>query len=349
MPVSTVEEVDSYEWNSATWHGVEHHECAVCAYDCFGVDTRPRMLAHCRRTGHGRVPLGALPREKWIERELAQANLVQGHKIAMAQLCWNTAEISAEACTAMAKECGILSLLGNSGSIAVMDNGSADDTLQRVVTTLASWGHLPISIHRNEVNQGISKARNKLIDMARAQGAEFVLLVDGDIEIVPISVYTMMRYLDCHKDVGCIGAYSGAYTKDRTRMTGALLNIEESRVKSDIDVAWTQYGLFRMSMFDQGIKFDEDGPFGEPGWGFEDDDLALQMLERGWRLPYFGGMTYLHRNIRSSWVHIANQGYDVARMFNKRKDYLIEKWSQRGYNRAKLNLIKAQQLPKVVF
>lgn len=346
MPASTVEETDSYEWNTATWHGVEHHECAVCAYDCFGADTRPRMLAHCRRTGHGRVPLGALPRERWVEMELAQPNLVQGHRVTMAQLCWNTAEISAEAAMAMAKESALLERLGNVGQIATLDNGSFDDTFCRVVTTLREARHGGFSAAKQSVNRGISVARNLLIDMAREQGAEFVLLVDGDIEIVPVSVYTMMRYLDCHRNVGCIGAYSGAYTKDRLRMTGSLLNIEESRVKNDIEVAWTQYGLFRMSMFDQGIRFDEEGPFGEPGWGFEDDDLAFQMLERGWSLPYFGGMTYLHRNIRSSWVHIANQGYDVSRMYNKRKDYLIEKWSKRGYNRGKLSLIKAQQLPK---
>lgn len=343
------EERDSFEWSTSTWRGLEHHECTECPFDTFGTDSRPKMLAHCRRANHGRVINGALRTDEWIELELAQANLVQGHKVSMGQLCWNTAEISAEAALALHKECQVLARLGNEGRILTIDNGSQDDTLVRVVTTLNSAGNQGFQAVRNIVNKGISAARNVLIDMALSQGAEYLLMIDGDIEPVPISVYTMMRYLDCHDKVGCIGAYSASYTKDRTKTTKALTCIQENRVKDNIEVAWTQYGLFRMSMFQSGIRFDESGPFGQPGWGFEDDDLALQMYERGWQNKYFGGMTYLHRNIRSSWVHIENQGFSVKEMFNKRKDFLINKWHKRGYDSAKLHIVGAQQLPMGVF
>ncbi len=348
------DELDSFEWNTSTWRNAVHHECIECQFDTFGDDdtARARMLKHCRAKNHGRVVFGALTREQWIEHELSQPNLAQGHRVAMAQLCWNTAEASAEAVDAMVRECDILRKLGNIGSIISVDNGSEDGTLERVVTTLQKYPanlNIQVDLHRETENRGISKGRNKMIDYALKHDAEYVLLIDGDIEPVPVSVYSMMRYLDCHKEAGCIGAYSANYTKERDKTTKALLDIPEIRVKHDIDVAWTQYGLFRMEMFKQGIRFDEDGPFGEPGWGFEDDDLCYQMLEKGWTNPYFGGMRYLHRNIRSSWVHIEKQGYDVKAMFNKRKEFLVNKWRKRGYNSGKLNIVNAQQLPQGVF
>ena len=65
-------------------------------------------------------------------------------------------------------------------------------------------------------------------------------------------------------------------------------------------VAWTQYGLFRRAIFDAGVRFDETTPFDGAGWGFEDNDLAFQMDLRGYVNQRFFGMTYLHRDVRSS-------------------------------------------------
>jgi len=41
----------------------------------------------------------------------------------------------------------------------------------------------------------------------------------------------------------------------------------------------------------------------------------------------FFGMTYLHRNIRSSIQIMRQKGIDAAELYAKRKQYVIDKWA----------------------
>jgi hypothetical protein len=156
----------------------------------------------------------------------------------------------------------------------------------------------------------------------------------------------MIRYLECHADVGVIGAYSANYSIKRSECTPNCVEIPESRVHNDIRCAWTQYGLFRCELFSKGVRFDEEGPFGLPGWGFEDDDLHYQIAELGFHNRYYSGMRYLHRAIHSSWDHLEKIGTDVNEMFEARKEYLVQKWAKRGVSPAILQRVGAQRLPR---
>jgi hypothetical protein len=85
--------------------------------------------------------------------------------------------------------------------------------------------------------------------------------------------------------------------------------------------------MFRRAIFEDGVRFDESAPFGGPGWGFEDNDLAFQMAVMGYLNQRFFGMVYLHRAARSSIRNLRSQGLDVGALYNLRKQFIIDKWS----------------------
>ncbi len=342
-------ELDTHEWQSCRVYGTDKLSCYDCNFEVLRkvyeapATCESLMRAHCQRNNHGVVPHGKMTIDQYID---VQAPLPpRGVIITLGYLCWNTAKASEEGVIALAKEADRLRRLGCEAHVLVVDNGSSDGTARRIES---SFDHpvLNFELIKNVRNFGISVGRNQLIDGAVERKSDYLCLMDGDIEIVPLSSYVMVRYLECHSRLGCIGAYSSSFTSERLKATKSLMEIQECRVKDDIKCAWTQYGMFRCSMFKGGlIRFDESGPFGEPGWGFEDDDLHWQMDAKGWENKYFAGITYLHRNIRSSFPNLQASGVDVQVMFNKRKEYLIKKWSQRGVSSDTLRTIQAQTLP----
>lgn len=336
---------DKFVWDRSLWAGVERFQCTQCDFTIFRNDFAQNaesvMLEHCRKRDHGRVKNGNLSIDTYIQRQLQEP---RPHVIiTLGYLCWNTRRASSEGAEALIQEAKRLRVLGNTVHIVIVDNGSDDGTYQYLCQAAVG---AQVEIYRNNENVGIGRARNFIIDAAVDLDSDYLLMMDGDIEVVPLSVYQMARYLECHKELGCIGAYSSSYTTERKHASESIYEIQESRVKADIHVAWTQYGLFRCEMFRQGVRFDECGPFGEPGWGFEDDDLFMQMDLLGWANKYFGGMCYLHRNIRSSWPSITALGLNVEEVFRKRQSYLLNKWRQKGYTPAILRAVEAQHPPR---
>jgi hypothetical protein len=333
---------DRFEYASRFGYGKPMFSCHDCAY--YNFENEAAMLNHCRKTGHGLV------KEPPTNEQFVASQLLVDDRprviITLGYLCWNTRQASVEGVEALIQEAGYLHSLGCTPNIVIMDNGSSDGTGQAISELLdLSHSDLHIELHILAENEGISRARNRIIESALTLNSQYLMLMDGDIEIVPLSSYTMARYLHCHPDLGCIGAYSSNYTVDREKAAKYLHEIPENYVRGDIRCAWTQYGLFRCSMFQQGIRFDETGPFGQPGWGFEDDDLCFQMLEKGWGNWYFGRMCYLHRNIRSSWPNLRDSGVDPQKAFQRRKEYLLEKWSKRQFDSGIIHSVRGQHAP----
>ena len=120
--------------------------------------------------------------------------------------------------------------------------------------------------------------------------------------------------------------------RDRSRMRRIVITLYPTGViglrLEDVD--WfvsTGYGLFRREVFEAGVRFDETEPFDREGWGFEDNDLALQMHVRGYVSQCFTGMTYLHRYPKSSLAVMRARGTDQRVQFKRRRDYVLRKWA----------------------
>ncbi len=247
-------------------------------------------------------------------------------KILLALLTWNTREISVDSLHAYIKEAQMLRRQGHEAAICVCDNGSADGTVDAIRHVAANID-LPFHVIANPSNAGNSIARNQIIAHMLHSDADYVVFMDGDIELVPFSSFAMLRYMEGqgHR-LGCIGANSGGYSHLRERATPYLYSIYGLQTEETNLVAWTQYGMFRRAVFEEGVRFDESKPFDGPGWGFEDNDLAFQMHVKGFRNQRFFGMTYLHRNVQSSVRIMRQQGIDPNPLYRRRQDYVIDKW-----------------------
>jgi hypothetical protein len=253
------------------------------------------------------------------------ARLPVGKKIVLALLTWNTCNVSIESVRAYVREARMLKRLGQDPFLYICDNGSTDGTTD-ALRSLEKEIDVPHKFIFNHRNLGNSIARNQIINYMLEGDADYLLFMDGDIEIVPFSSFAMLRYMENNGHrLGCIGADSAGQTPRRELASKYLYNID--RVGSTNLVAWTQYGMFRRAVFEEGVRFDENEPFNGAGWGFEDNDLAFQMEMKGYLNQRFFGMKYLHRDARSSIRVMRRLGIDVYPLYTKRKQYVIDKWA----------------------
>lgn len=325
---------DTYGYESSEWRGRIRYSCLDCNFDI--LDNEASIVEHCRRNSHGLDNNRERSDYAFITKEYKPR---QDVIITLGYLCWNTRDISTEGALALVEEASRLKQLGFSAFPIILDNGSIDGTYHSIRSRV---GDLAV-VERNTRNFGISIARNQIIDISQEYQADYLLMLDGDIEVVPFSTYAMWKYLSAHKVGGCIGANSLNYTSSRLKSATHLYEIDPKRIKDDVRIAWTQYGLFSGRML-QRVRFDEHGPLGGPGWGFEDDDLYYQMTSKGWSSEYFTGMCYLHRNVRSSIPNLRASGINVEKTFADRKLYVLNKWASRGFD---MGSLAAAQLPVV--
>lgn len=250
-----------------------------------------------------------------------------GKKVVLALLTWNTCNISLESVRAYVREARMLQRLGQIPFICICDNGSTDGTPE-ALQALKAQIEIPHRFILNQENLGSSIARNQIIDYMRECDADYLLFMDGDIEIVPFSSFAMLRYMENsgHK-LGCIGADCLGYTPNRAQVSACYYTIDGCKLETTSLLAWTQYGMFRRAVFEDGCRFEENAPFNQVGWGFEDNDLAFQMEMKGYLNQRFFGMTYLHRAARSSIRIMREQGVDVTTLYRQRKQYVIDKWA----------------------
>lgn len=250
-----------------------------------------------------------------------------GKKIVLALLTWNTGDVSLDSVRVHLREARMLRRLGQEPYLCICDNGSTDGT-QDALRRLEPEIDVPYRLLLNPTNRGNSIARNQIIAAALEWGADYLLFMDGDIEIVPFSSFAMLRYMENNgSQLGCIGANSAGQTPIRERATAYQYSLEGCPTETTNLVAWTQYGMFRSEIFDNGVRFDERAPFDGAGWGFEDNDLAFQMDVKGYVNKRFLGMIYLHRAARSSLRIMREHGIDPQSAYQQRRQYVIEKWT----------------------
>lgn len=282
----------------------------------------PRADEHTLRDGeqiHPHAHFGTVFYKSERPPSLPKARLV------LSLLTWNTREVSVESLRAHIRESHMLQRLGHSPFIVVCDNGSTDGTME-AMRALEVEIDVPYAFIFNGENRGISVARNQIIDYARQCGADYLVSLDGDIEIIPFSSFAMMRYLENNEPgIGCIGADMNNFTSDRKLSTPALFSIHRGITWLEPRCSLTQYGMYRRAVFSD-IRFDDDGPFGGPGWGYEDWDFAFQMTLKGYENHSFYGSTYLHRAIHSSIPLLRADGLDPKELLSQRRKYIVDKW-----------------------
>lgn len=154
--------------------------------------------------------------------------------------------------------------------IIVVNNGSQDGTTE----WLDEQEGLLI-IHRE--NYGAGPGRNSGLDYAGE--FDYVLMLDGGIRPLRGGTWKMLDYLERTPEADVIGVeipnFETDYNKAWRRWPEPILDAYRNTRLSH-----TAYCLCRARAWD-GFRFCEEGPFGEPGWGADDDEMMYQWNDAG--------------------------------------------------------------------
>lgn len=128
-------------------------------------------------------------------------------------------------------------------------------------------------------NNGAGPGRNTGLDIAGR--SDYVLMLDMGIRPLIGGTQRMLEYLERRSDADVLGVEIADFVTDETQAWRRWPNpIGDDDTYRNLRLSHTAYCLARYRAFD-GIRFCEDGPFGEAGWGADDDELAYQWRDRG--------------------------------------------------------------------
>src|ERR1039458_1644182 len=161
------------------------------------------------------------------------------------------------------------------GEIIVVNNGSEDGT-QQWLSYQPPTRRLKII---NRENCGAGPGRNAGLDAAGY--FDFVLMLDGGILPLRGGTQQMLAYLQRRPDAAVVGVdHSDTVTEEAKASVDWLGAILDADTYWNRCLSQTHYCLARNAAFD-GLRFSEEGPFGEPGWGADDNEMACQWLAAG--------------------------------------------------------------------
>lgn len=154
--------------------------------------------------------------------------------------------------------------------IIVVNNGSIDGTK----VWLDSQNDLTVI---NKENNGAGPGRNAGLN--KAGYFDYVLMLDGGIRPLIDGTKHMFEYLENHNDADVIGVeipnFETDYEKAWRRWPNPIYDAYRNTRLSH-----TAYCLARNRAFNP-YRFCEVGPFSEPGWGADDDEMAYQWNDAG--------------------------------------------------------------------
>lgn len=197
--------------------------------------------------------------------------------------------------------------------IIVVNNGGKDGTaeyLNSVAGTIIEGSRCSIWVASenwrkndsniiaiNRLNYGAGSGRNTGLNVAGK--FDYILMLDGGIRPLVGGTEKMLEYLERHpvtadrfERVDVIGAEIPHLETDPEkawRRWPKNLDIQDPRpgysegacyAYHNWRLSQTAYCLARREAFD-GIRFCEEGPFGEPGWGADDDEMMCQWRDKG--------------------------------------------------------------------
>lgn len=185
--------------------------------------------------------------------------------------------------------------------IVLVDDGSADDILdKKVIAALNKWPGAAKRI-RLAQNSGRSSARNRAIAEC---SANYVLFVDADM--LPQDPTFFNRYLELIKKSASAVVYGG-FTTDAQNVTKDTLLHHSLSQAGDCKPAIERRikGAYAVASNNLLVRRDvlENEPFdsGFVGWGWEDTEWALRIVKAGYGLVHIDNLA-IHVGLDSTEV-----------------------------------------------
>ena len=206
--------------------------------------------------------------------------------------------------------------------IIVVNNGSNDGTRE--------WldGQPDVAtIHRE--NRGAGPGRNAGLDAAEPY--DYVLMLDGGIRPLRDGTERMLDYLERTPEADVIGVeipdFETDYNKAWRRWPSP---VKDTDTYQNLRLSHTAYCLARFRAFD-GLRFCEEGPFGQPGWGADDDEMAYQWREAGVTVHVVVGIHPYRRgsgSFRRLWKETGIWPNQYGSVYEQRVVWLQQNWPQ---------------------
>jgi glycosyltransferase involved in cell wall biosynthesis len=161
-------------------------------------------------------------------------------------------------------------MLSECGKVIVVNNGSRDGT-RAWLESINDERVLPI--HRK--NFGAGPGRNDGLKLWDTDPTPYTLMLDGGILPPQRGVAQLKNYLERHEEVSVISPeVVTSFVNDETDATRILPKILDEWCFAQSMLSSTAYALCRASAWK--VRFSEDGPFGEAGWGADDNDMQYR-------------------------------------------------------------------------
>jgi glycosyltransferase involved in cell wall biosynthesis len=207
--------------------------------------------------------------------------------------------------------------------IVVVNNGSIDST--------QIWldGQESLTVVHNKENRGASVGRNSGLDAAGY--ADYFLMLDGGIRPLRGGVRRMLDYLERRQDADVLGLEIADLETDHDLAWRRWVNpITDEMTYQNTRLSHTAYCLARFRAFD-GIRFCEEGPFGEKGHAAEDDELAYQWNDAGIVIHVVTGL-HPYRHAGGSHARLFKETgvypHQYGSVYEKRCVWLQQNWPQ---------------------
>jgi len=208
--------------------------------------------------------------------------------------------------------------------IIIVSNGSKDGTnawleKQNGLTTIL------------RENKGAGPGRNAGIDAAGE--FDYALFLDGGIRPLIGGTEKMLDYLEKVQEADVLGLeiahMETDYDKAWRRWPDPIL---PQNTYQNTCLSHTAYCMTRAICWD-GLRFSEEGPFGEPGWGVDDDEMACQWLNAG-IIVHVVTNIHPYRRASGSFRRLYQETgiwpNQFGSVYEKRLVWMQQKWPQYG-------------------
>lgn len=169
--------------------------------------------------------------------------------------------------------------------IVVIDDGSNESEFEKV---LELQKHFKFNLHR-QVNGGLSSARNLGLQLSETQ---YVAFLDSD-DLVDIKYYSnALEILRNYKNVAAVGCWIQCFNETNTKIVSWDANSALSIYKNSLNTSaliWNKEILLDLGGFDESLKN-----------GFEDFEILLNALSRGYVVPTIDDYYFKYRVRRNS-------------------------------------------------
>ncbi|MBU0494995.1 MAG: glycosyltransferase family 2 protein [Chloroflexi bacterium] len=206
--------------------------------------------------------------------------------------------------------------------IVLVDNGSTDGSVDFVCETAqrAAGDFPPLSIVRNEENQGFAVGNNQ--GLAAAQG-QLIATLNSDTVVDPNWLSTLVVAIQRDDRIGACASHmllaARPGTLDSTGidvdLTGTAWNRGYGRPDAPAGAPAEVFGACAGAALYRRVMLDDVGDFFDPTFfnSYEDTDLAWRARLRGWRCVYVPQARVLHVHSAVTSRHPASRAYYLGR------------------------------------